>query len=191
MRVWYGEAPDFRHRLIEDVGELILVGVAGGSAFHFVRGFRNSPNGCRLVGGAHAVRTNAPRFGGVCAAYSAVFCGFERAMSLARQREDHWNSIAAGAASSGLISVRRGLSAVACSALYRGTIFAVGAGVCWTIEQWHSHLMSFRDTRMSRDLQAPVATADGGWGCCRLPRRVQDQKLANNLGLVASNMNIN
>lgn len=62
-------------------------------------------------------------------------------MSLARQREDHWNSILAGTASYGLLNVHRGASAAALSALYGATFFAGLAGAYLAVESWHSRLL--------------------------------------------------
>ncbi|KAL6647359.1 hypothetical protein ACP70R_014796 [Stipagrostis hirtigluma subsp. patula] len=54
---FYGGIPDFRYRLTDEVGACFLLGAAAGSAIYFVRGFRGSPTGGRLVGGVHAART--------------------------------------------------------------------------------------------------------------------------------------
>ncbi|XP_062195270.1 mitochondrial import inner membrane translocase subunit TIM17-3-like [Phragmites australis] len=134
-------------RFIDFVGDGFLLGAAGGSTFHFIRGLRSSPNGGRLAGGAQAVRANGPRVAGLLGAYSAVFCSFETAISLARRREDPWNSIAAGAASTGLLNMRRGASAAALSALLGTTVVVVALGLDWTVSEWHSRLISHRETR--------------------------------------------
>ncbi|CAO2206600.1 unnamed protein product [Urochloa humidicola] len=91
----YGEISDYRYRLINYMGDGILLGTSFGSAFHFIRGLRNSPRGARLAGSVHAIRTNVPRFAGEWGAVMASLCAVESAVCIARGRtEDHWNSIA-------------------------------------------------------------------------------------------------
>ncbi|CAL5002492.1 unnamed protein product [Urochloa decumbens] len=136
---YYGEISDYRYRLVDYVGDGILLGVSFGSPFHFVRGLRSSPRGARLAGGVHAIRTNVPRFAGEWGALMASLWAVESAVCLARgRREDHWNSIAAGATILGLANARRGVPAATLSALLGAASFAGLAGMWWTIELWHS-----------------------------------------------------
>ncbi|CAL4931568.1 unnamed protein product [Urochloa decumbens] len=118
-------------RILEDAGGAFGMGAVGGSAFHFVKGLYNSPNGHRLAGGATAVRMNAPRVGGSFAVWGCLFSTFDCAMVHARRKEDPWNSIAAGAATGGLLSLRRGLLATGRSAFFGGVLLALieGAGI--------------------------------------------------------------
>lgn len=151
----YGDIPDYRYRIMDYVGDGFLVGGSLGSAFHFIRGFKNSPSdGRRLAGGIRAVRTNLPRVAGSSGAGLAVFSAFESAMFLARGgREDHWNSIAAGAAAFGLAKARRGALAATLFALLGAATFAGLAGARWTVELWHSRLHRLdREVRMNRGL---------------------------------------
>ncbi|CAO2163519.1 unnamed protein product [Urochloa humidicola] len=113
-----GEVPDYRYRLIDYVGDGILIGLTIGSPYQFIKGLYNSPSGGRLAGGVHAVRTEAPRYAGRLAGGLAVFWALESGMSLARHgREDHLNSIVAGTATYGLINLHRGAPIAARSAL--------------------------------------------------------------------------
>ncbi|KAJ1296704.1 hypothetical protein BS78_01G322600 [Paspalum vaginatum] len=114
-------------RIVEDVGAAFGMGAVGGSAFHFAKGLYNSPNGHRLAGGATAARMQAPRVGGSFAVWGGLFCTFDCAMVYARRKEDPWNSIVAGAATGGLLSVRQGLFVAGRSA-------AAGAGILALIE---------------------------------------------------------
>ncbi|KAK3123353.1 hypothetical protein QOZ80_8AG0629190 [Eleusine coracana subsp. coracana] len=122
------ELPEFRYRLIDYVGLSYLIGAGGSSAFHLVRGLRNSPSSGRLAGAVRAVGANVPPFAAGCVAYAAVYCAVESAVSRARRRDqDHWNSIAAGAVTSGLFQVHRGAAAAARSTLFGATLFAATA----------------------------------------------------------------
>ncbi|CAO2188208.1 unnamed protein product [Urochloa humidicola] len=123
--MYYGKIPDRRRRFISFVGDGFVVGLVSSSAFHFLSGLRGSPRGGRLAGGAQAVRAKAPAFACWLGAYAAVFFSLETAMSIARPREDSWNSIAAGAASSCLLEMRRGARAAALSALIGAAVVVV------------------------------------------------------------------
>ncbi|KAH7572227.1 hypothetical protein JRO89_XS04G0223300 [Xanthoceras sorbifolium] len=94
-------------RILDDIGGAFGMGAVGGSAFHFLKGIYHSPSGARLLGGTQAVRMNAPR------------------------KEDPWNSIFAGAATGGFLSMRQGLGASARSAAFGGVLLALieGAGI--------------------------------------------------------------
>jgi mitochondrial import inner membrane translocase subunit TIM17 len=150
-RPLYDEIPEYRRRLIDYVGDSFFIAGAAGSGFHFVKGLLNSPNGSRLAGGASAARTNALRVAGNCGVYAGVLCSFKRAIYLARRREDHWNLIAAGAASSGVFSIRMGALAAARSALLGATMFAGVAAFYWAAESWESRLRSCRESRLASD----------------------------------------
>ncbi|KAL6841693.1 hypothetical protein ACP4OV_028205 [Aristida adscensionis] len=118
-------------RILDDVGGAFGMGAVGGSVFHFLKGSFNSPNGERLAGGAQAVRMNAPRVGGSFAVWGGLFSTFDCAMVYARQKEDPWNSIVAGAATGGFLSMRQGPAAAGRSALMGGILLALieGAGL--------------------------------------------------------------
>ncbi|CAN0901463.1 Mitochondrial import inner membrane translocase subunit TIM17-2 [Linum grandiflorum] len=107
------------------------MGAVGGSAFHFIKGVYNSPAGTRVMGGTQAVRMNAPRVGGSFAVWGGLFSAFDCTMVYARQKEDPWNSIFAGAATGGFLAMRQGLGASARSAAFGGVLLALieGAGI--------------------------------------------------------------
>jgi len=73
----------------------------------------------------------APRLGGSFAVWGGLFSTFDCALVYARAKEDPWNSIAAGAATGGLLAVRQGLPASGRSALVGGALLALieGAGI--------------------------------------------------------------
>ncbi|CAN4090291.1 unnamed protein product [Withania somnifera] len=118
-------------RILDDVGGAFGMGAVGGSAFHFLKGIYNSPNGERLIGGTQAVRMNAPRIGGSFAVWGGLFSTFDCSMVYLRQKEDPWNSIIAGAATGGFLQMRQGLGAASRSALFGGILLALieGAGI--------------------------------------------------------------
>ncbi|KAK7245462.1 hypothetical protein RIF29_40308 [Crotalaria pallida] len=118
-------------RILDDLGGAFGMGAVGGSAFHFLKGLYNSPSGARLIGASQAVRLNAPRVGGSFAVWGGLFSAFDCSMVYARQKEDPWNSIIAGAATGGFLSMRQGLGASARSAAFGGVLLALieGAGI--------------------------------------------------------------
>jgi mitochondrial import inner membrane translocase subunit TIM17 len=140
----YDRIPDHRHRLVDSVGECFLLGAAGVPVYQFVRGLRGAPRR-RKKGRA---REHAPHRRFVRRRLHRVLRRAESAVSLARGgKEDPWNSIAAGAASSGLRNVRRGPF---CAGLIGASLVAVAAGVFCTVFGWADR----RSTAMT-----PVATA--------------------------------
>lgn len=107
------------------------MGAVGGSAFHFVKGLYNSPKGDRFLGATQAVRLNAPRIGGSFAVWGGLFSSFDCTMVYVRQKEDPWNSIVAGAATGGFLSMRQGFAASTRAAAFGGLLLALieGAGI--------------------------------------------------------------
>ncbi|KAG0480649.1 hypothetical protein HPP92_011507 [Vanilla planifolia] len=118
-------------RILDDIGGAFGMGAVGGSAFHFIKGIYNSPNGERLAGGVQGVRMNAPRVGGSFAVWGGLFSTFDCTMVYIRQKEDPWNSIIAGAATGGFLSMRQGPLAAGRSAIFGGVLLALieGAGI--------------------------------------------------------------
>ncbi|KAL0842956.1 hypothetical protein Bca101_016201 [Brassica carinata] len=116
-------------RIVDDIGGAFGMGAIGGSVFHFIKGTQSSPNGRRLVGGAQAVSMNAPRIGGSFAVFGGLFSAFDYTMVYIRKKEDPWNSIVAGAATGGFLSMRQGLAAASRSALMGGLLLALIKGV--------------------------------------------------------------
>ncbi|KAF3497442.1 hypothetical protein DY000_02055191 [Brassica cretica] len=115
--------------ILDDMGGAFGMGITGGSVYHFIRGIYNSPAGARLSGGAQYVRMNAPKVGGSFAVWGGLFSTMDCAMVYARQKEDPWNSIIAGAATGGLLSLRQGFRASGRAALFGGAILALIQGV--------------------------------------------------------------
>ncbi|GMI97967.1 TRANSLOCASE OF THE INNER MEMBRANE 17, translocase inner membrane subunit 17-2 [Hibiscus trionum] len=118
-------------RILDDLGGAFGMGAVGGAAFHFLKGTYNSPSGARFIGGTQAVRMNAPRVGGSFAVWGGLFSTFDCTMVYVRQKEDPWNSIIAGAATGGFLSMRQGFGAASRSAIFGGVLLALieGAGI--------------------------------------------------------------
>ncbi|KAJ0262219.1 Mitochondrial import inner membrane translocase subunit TIM17-2 [Hirschfeldia incana] len=118
-------------RILDDIGGAFGMGAVGGSAFHFIKGAYNSPKGSRFIGGKQSVAMNAPRVGGSFAVWGGLFSTFDCSMVYLRQKEDPWNSIIAGAATGGFLSMRQGPNAAVRSALVGGVLLALieGAGI--------------------------------------------------------------
>ncbi|TVU05689.1 hypothetical protein EJB05_48863, partial [Eragrostis curvula] len=139
MRI-YEKIPDDDHRLIHCAGDGFVIGGSAGSAYHFIRTLRR---GGGLATGVRAVGANAPRIGGAFAAYHAVFCAFETAISRARGKDDFWGSVAAGAACMSTIHCRGG---VARHAVGGCAIGAIVHGIGWVCSELHSKMMLYRDS---------------------------------------------
>ncbi|CAM8898757.1 unnamed protein product [Rhodiola kirilowii] len=118
-------------RIIDDLGSSFGIGVIGGGAFHYLKGIYNSPKGERFVHGVQAMRMNAPRLGGGFAAWGGLFSISDCSLVYLRQKEDPWNSIIAGAATGGFLSMRQGLGRASRAALWGGLLLAMveGAGI--------------------------------------------------------------
>ncbi|CAN6284359.1 unnamed protein product [Urochloa humidicola] len=113
-------------RILDDVGGAFGMGAVGGSVYHFIKGAYNSPKGHRLAGGATSARMLSPRLGGSFAVWGGLFSTFDCAFVYARGKEDPWNSIAAGAATGGLLAVRQGLLSCGRSAVFGGALLDRG-----------------------------------------------------------------
>ncbi|CAI5528350.1 unnamed protein product [Closterium sp. Naga37s-1] len=126
----YGREP-CPDRILDDVGGAFSMGAVGGAAWHFIRGAKNSPRGERLIGGTQAVRINAPRIGGSFAVWGGLFSTFDCSLVYLRQKEDPWNSIAAGFLTGGFLQLRAGPRSALQSAVFGGVLLGLieGAGI--------------------------------------------------------------
>lgn len=107
------------------------MGAIGGGLWNFGKAFRNSLPGERLQSALRGAKARAPLLGGNFAIWGFLFSTFECGFVRARNKEDAWNSIASGALSGGLLSVRAGARSAAFSALFGGVFLALieGAGI--------------------------------------------------------------
>lgn len=107
------------------------MGCIGGSIFQGIKGLYNAPRGFdrRLTGSWSAIRTRAPGIGGSFALWGGTFSTIDCTLSHLRQKEDHWNSIASGAATGAILAVRSGTGAMISSAIVGGMILAMIEGI--------------------------------------------------------------
>ncbi|KQK15340.1 hypothetical protein BRADI_1g22025v3 [Brachypodium distachyon] len=141
---------------------------SAGSTWYFLKGLRNSPNGTRLTGGIESVRMNVPRLAGSFAVWGGLYSAMDCTMVFVRRKEDPWNSIIAGAATGGILSLREGLRAAGRSALFVGALCAFMDGA----SLMHSRVVAEQQNLPplpadNPNLDATVAAEEGG-----LPSRV-------------------
>eukprot|EP00271_Cylindrocystis_brebissonii_P001545 TRINITY_DN11810_c0_g1_i1.p1 TRINITY_DN11810_c0_g1~~TRINITY_DN11810_c0_g1_i1.p1 ORF type:complete len:258 (+),score=51.77 TRINITY_DN11810_c0_g1_i1:280-1053(+) len=124
----YGREP-CPDRVLDDVGGAFAMGAVGGSAWHFIKGMRDSPRGERWLGGSQAVRLNAPKIGGSFAVWGGLFSTFDCAIVYVRKKEDPWNLIASGFLTGGFLQLRAGPRSALYSAIFGGVILGMIEGV--------------------------------------------------------------
>lgn len=117
------------YRILDDVGGAFAMGAVGGSIWHSIKGFRNSPRGAQLRGGLELCKARAPVVGGNFAVWGGLFACFDCTLAATRHKEDPWNSILAGAATGGTLAIRAGPKAVAKNAAIGGVLLALIEGL--------------------------------------------------------------
>lgn len=122
------------------------MGTIGGSVFQSIKGFRNAPSGFnkRLAGSWVAIKTRGPVIGGSFAVWGGLFSTIDCTLIHVREKEDPYNSIAAGALTGAILAVRKGVGSMAGSALVGGILLAMieGVGIMftrWTAREYHEH----------------------------------------------------
>jgi import inner membrane translocase subunit TIM17 len=147
------------NRILVDAGAGFAIGGVGGSIFHFAKGFRNMPSGARFAGGLQAIRMNAPRVAGSFAVWGGVYSACDCALVYVRKKEDPWNPIIAGAAASGILSLRQGFRAVVRSSMHGAIFFALIGGAEILLQSAQPGAMS-----MPADVPTvtPMETSSGG-----------------------------
>ncbi|KAF9880712.1 hypothetical protein CkaCkLH20_01754 [Colletotrichum karsti] len=96
----------------------------GGTIWHGVKGFRNSPYGERRIGAITAIKMRAPVLGG-----NFGVCTFDCSVKGIRQKEDPWNAIIAGFFTGGSLAIRGGYKAARNGAIGCAVLLAVIEGV--------------------------------------------------------------
>ncbi|EXF73190.1 mitochondrial import inner membrane translocase subunit TIM-17 [Colletotrichum scovillei] len=102
--------------ILNDFGGAFAMGAIGGTVWHGIKGYRNSPYGERRIGAISAIKMRAPVLGG-------NFGG------LRGHKEDPWNSIAAGFLTGGALAIRGGYKAARNGAIGCALLLAVIEGV--------------------------------------------------------------
>jgi import inner membrane translocase subunit TIM17 len=105
------------------------MGAIGGTIWHGIKGYRNSPRGQRRVGAITAIKARAPVLGGNFAAWCGLYSTFNCAVQGLRRKEDPWNTIVAGFCTGGALSLRQGAKAIRNGAISGAVIFAIFEGV--------------------------------------------------------------
>ncbi|EAZ27326.1 hypothetical protein OsJ_11268 [Oryza sativa Japonica Group] len=119
----------FPDHIVHEAG----TGFALGSPFHFFKGLRGSPRGHRRPGPSARGR---PRAAGSFAAFFAAFCVPECGMAYARGgKEESWNFVFAGAATSGFLRLRQGAVTAGRDALWSAAFFALAEGASLAIHR--------------------------------------------------------
>eukprot|EP00928_Gymnodinium_smaydae_P048356 TRINITY_DN32317_c0_g1_i1.p2 TRINITY_DN32317_c0_g1~~TRINITY_DN32317_c0_g1_i1.p2 ORF type:complete len:201 (-),score=46.60 TRINITY_DN32317_c0_g1_i1:103-705(-) len=116
-------------RIVEDLGGAFGMGVVGGFLWHFVKGARNSPQGDRFSGGLYSARQRAPILGGNFAVWGGTFSCFDCSLQYIRRRDDHWNAIASGFLTGGVLAARGGWKAASRNAVIGGVLLGIIEGV--------------------------------------------------------------
>ena len=133
--------------IVDDVGGAFAMGAVGGSIWHSIKGFRNSPvrarargarstsfslafdpvhsapaqRGDQFRGAIDLCKARAPVVGGNFAVWGGLFACFDCTLTAVRHKEDPWNSILAGAATGGTLAIRGAwILARPCARLSRG-----------------------------------------------------------------------
>lgn len=101
----------------------------GGTIWHGIKGFRNSPYGERRVGAITAIKMRAPVLGGNFGVWGGLFSTFDCAVKGIRKKEDPWNSIIAGFFTGGALAVRGGPKQIRNGAIGCAVLLAVIEGV--------------------------------------------------------------
>lgn len=105
------------------------MGAIGGSLWHAVKGYRNSPRGDGLRGGYNSVVLRGPTAGGAFAVWGGLFATFDCSYTYLREKEDPWNPIMAGATTGGLLACRSGWKSIGKNALVGGLLLAMFEGI--------------------------------------------------------------
>ncbi|RFU31496.1 hypothetical protein B7463_g4794, partial [Scytalidium lignicola] len=114
---------------LSDFGGGFCMGALGGSIWHGVKGFRNSPYGERFNGSVSAIKARAPVLGGNFGVWAGSFSVWDCAIKGFRQKEDPWNAIGAGFMTGGSLAIRGGFKAARNSAIGCAILLAVIEGV--------------------------------------------------------------
>ncbi|SPQ23325.1 182d7603-60f1-4848-a7d6-a5bfb3b61821 [Thermothielavioides terrestris] len=120
--------------ILNDFGGAFCMGAVGGTIWHGVKGFRNSPYGERRLGAITAIKMRAPVLGGNFGVWGGMFSTFDCAVKGIRKKEDAYNAIArsptiAGFFTGGCLAIRGGYKAARNGAISCAILLAVIEGV--------------------------------------------------------------
>lgn len=106
-----------------------LLQAIGGTIWHGIKGFRNSPYGERRIGAITAIKMRAPVLGGNFGVWGGLFSSFDCAVKGIRKKEDPYNAIIAGFFTGGSLAIRGGYKAARNGAIGCAVLLAVIEGV--------------------------------------------------------------
>eukprot|EP00922_Rhytidocystis_sp_ex-Travisia-forbesii_P012291 GHVS01018543.1.p1 GENE.GHVS01018543.1~~GHVS01018543.1.p1 ORF type:complete len:190 (-),score=37.79 GHVS01018543.1:54-572(-) len=112
-------------RIVEDLGGAFGMGCVGGFLWHFVKGARNSPRGEVLSGALYSGKMRAPILGGNFAVWGGTFSCFDCSFQYLRKKEDHWNAIASGFCTGGVLAMRGGWRSASRNAVIGGVLLGI------------------------------------------------------------------
>ncbi|EEU40544.1 uncharacterized protein NECHADRAFT_91387 [Fusarium vanettenii 77-13-4] len=115
--------------ILNDFGGAFCMGAIGGTIWHGIKGFRNSPYGERRIGAITAIKMRAPVLGGNFGVWGGLFSTFDCAVKGVRQKEDPYNAIIAGFFTGGSLAIRGGYKAARNGAIGCAVLLAVIEGV--------------------------------------------------------------
>lgn len=108
---------------------LITSQAIGGTIWHGIKGFRNSPYGERRIGALTAIKMRAPVLGGNFGVWGGLFSTFDCTVKGIRKKEDPYNAIIAGFFTGGSLAIRGGYKAARNGAIGCAVLLAVIEGV--------------------------------------------------------------
>ncbi|CAH2447618.1 TIM23 complex subunit [Komagataella phaffii CBS 7435] len=145
--------------IVNDFGGAFAMGALGGTVWHGIKGFRNSPIGERRIGAISAIKARAPVVGGNFGVWGGLFSTFDCTVKAIRKREDHWNAIIAGFFTGGALAMRGGWKQTRNSAITCACVLGVFEGVGMMFQRF----MAVQNKPMAPDFgEAPAAPAPLG-----------------------------
>ncbi|KAJ9149198.1 hypothetical protein NKR19_g5761 [Coniochaeta hoffmannii] len=115
--------------ILNDFGGAFAMGAVGGTIWHGIKGFRNSPYGERRIGALTAIKMRAPVLGGNFGVWGGLFSTFDCTVKGIRKKEDPYNAIIAGFFTGGALAIRGGYKAARNGAIGCAVLLAVIEGV--------------------------------------------------------------
>lgn len=115
--------------ILNDFGGAFAMGAIGGSVWHSIKGYRNSPRHEKLAGAMSAVKARAPVLGGNFGVWGGLFSTFDCTVKGIRRVEDPYNAIIAGFFTGGALAVRNGAKAARNSAIGCACLLGIFEGV--------------------------------------------------------------
>merc|ERR1719420_432237 len=82
-----------------------------------------------MSGAMFLAKSRSPILGGNFAVWGGTFSCFDCSLQFIRQRDDHWNAIASGFLTGGVLAARGGWKAASKNAVIGGVLLAIIEGV--------------------------------------------------------------